>query len=53
MEVVFITPAEKRTVMYLCGVTGRSGHVDRTLQSVQPAHQCLSVDQTLEGSDHH
>ena len=25
VEVVFITPAEKRTVMCLCGVTGRSG----------------------------
>ena len=32
--------------MCFCGVTGRSGHVDRTLRSVQPAHQCLSVDRT-------
>ena len=36
LEEVFITPAEKRTVMCLCGVTGRSGHVDRTLRSVYP-----------------
>ena len=32
--------------MCLYGVTGLSGHVDRTLRSVQPAHQCLSVDRT-------
>jgi hypothetical protein len=36
VEVLFITPAEKQTVMCLCGVTGRSGHVDQTLQSVYP-----------------
>ena len=36
MEEVFIHPSSKRTVMCLCGVTGRSGHVDRTLQSVLP-----------------
>ena len=44
---VFITPTEKRTVMCLYGVTGRSGHVDRTLQSVHPELQWLSVDRTL------
>ena len=32
--------------MCLYAVTGRSGHSDRTLRSVQPAHQCLSVDRT-------
>ena len=32
--------------MCLCGVTGRSGHVDRTLRSVLPELQCLSCDQT-------
>ena len=31
MEEVFISMTEKRTVMCLCGVTGRSGNVDRTL----------------------
>ena len=46
MEEVFITPAEKRTVMCLCGVTGHSGHVDRTLRSVLPELQWLSVDRT-------
>ena len=46
MEVVFITSAEKRTVICLCGVTGRSGHVDWTLRSVLPELQCLSGDQT-------
>ena len=40
---VFITAAEKRTVMSFYGVTERSGHVDRTLRSVQPADQCLSI----------
>ena len=39
MEEVFITPAEKRTVMCLYGVTGCSGHVDRTLWSVHPKLQ--------------
>ena len=38
------TRVEKRTVMCLYGVTGRSGHVDRTLRSVHPEHQCLSGD---------
>ena len=33
-------------VMCLYGVTGRSGHVDRTLQSVLPELQCLSIDRT-------
>ena len=46
MEEVFITPAEKQTVMCLCGVTGRSGQFssntsvlscDRTLDSVRSA----------------
>ena len=48
MEVVFITPAEKRTVMCLYGVTGRSDHVDRTLRSVHPELQCLKCDRTLD-----
>ena len=48
MEEVFITLVEKRTVMCLYGVTGRSGHVDRTLQSVLPELQCLSCDRTLD-----
>ena len=43
MEEVFIYMAEKRTVMCLCGVTGRFGHVDRTLQSVLPELQCRPV----------
>ena len=46
MEGVFITLVEKRTVMSLCGVTGRPGHVDRTLRSVLPELQCLSCDRT-------
>ena len=46
MEVVFITWAKKRTVMCLCGVTGRSGHVDRTLRSVHPELQSLQCDRT-------
>ena len=46
MEEVFITCAEKRTVMCLCGVTERSGHVDRTSQSVHPELQCLQCDRT-------
>ena len=50
VELLFIRQPEKQTVMSFCGVTGRSGHVDRTLRSVQPAHQCLSVDRTLTGS---
>jgi hypothetical protein len=37
VEVLFITSAKKRTVMCLYGVTGRSGHVDRTLASVRSA----------------
>jgi len=36
MEEEFITLVEKRIVMCLCGVTGCSGHVDRTLRSVLP-----------------
>ena len=32
--------------MCLCGVTERSGHVDRTLQSVHPELQCLKCDRT-------
>ena len=44
MEEVFISMAKKRTVMCLYRVTGRSGHVDRTLQSVLPEIQCLSCD---------
>ena len=47
MEEVFITMAEKRTVMCLYGVTGRSSHVDQMLQSVLPELQCLSCDLTL------
>ena len=46
MEEVFITLVEKRTVMCLCGVTGRSGHIDRMLQSVLPELQCLKCDRT-------
>ena len=46
MEVVFITWAEKPTVMCLCGVTRCSGHVDRTLRSVLLEIQCLSCDRT-------
>ena len=30
-----------------CGVTGRSGHGDRTLRSVLPATESLSCDRTL------
>ena len=33
--------------MCLCGVTVRSGHVDRTLQSVLPTTEQLSCDRTL------
>ena len=47
VKVVFITPAEKQTVMCLCGVTGRFGHVDRTLRSVHPELQCLKCYRTL------
>ena len=47
MEEVFIHMAKKRTVMCLCGVTGCSGHVDRTLRSVHPKLQCLQCDRTL------
>ena len=32
--------------MCLCGVTGRSGHVDRTRRSVHPEFQCLKCDRT-------
>ena len=32
--------------MCLCGVTGRSDHVDRMLRSVHPDFQCLSRDRT-------
>ena len=46
MEEVFITMAEKRTVMCLYGVTGHSGHVDQTLRSVHPEFQCLQCDRT-------
>ena len=46
MEEVFITMAKKQTVMCLYGVTGRSGHVDRTLRSVLPELQCLKCDRT-------
>ena len=46
MEEVFITWAEKQTIMCLCRVTGRSGHVDQTLRSVHPEHQCLQCDRT-------
>ena len=52
MEEVFINPAEKQTVICLCGVTGRSDHVDRTLQSVLPENQCLQCDRTLPASGH-
>ena len=48
MEVVFITPTEKQTVMCLCGVTEHSSHVDRTLRLVHPELQWLSVDRTLD-----
>ena len=44
MEEVFITMAEKRTVMCHCGVIERFGHVDRMLRSVLPELQCLSYD---------
>ena len=33
--------------MCLYGVTGRSGHVDRTLRSIHPELQCLQCDRTL------
>ena len=46
VEGVFITWAEKRTVMCLCGVTGHSSHVDRTRRSVHPELQCLQCDRT-------
>ena len=46
MEVVFITLTEKQIVMCLCGVTGRSGHVDQTRRSVHPELQCLKCDRT-------
>ena len=46
MEEVFITWAEKRTVMCLYGVTGRSGHVDRTCRSVHPELKWLQCDRT-------
>ena len=36
--------------MCLYGVTGRSGHVDRTRQSVHPELQCLQCDRTLAQS---
>ena len=48
VQVVFITPTKKRTVMCLCGVTRRSGHVDRTHRSVHHELQWLSVDRTLD-----
>ena len=47
VEGVFITWVEKRAVMCLYGVTGRSGHVDRTLRPVHPELQCLQCDRTL------
>ena len=47
MEVVFIIWAEKRTVMCLCGVTGRTGHVDQTHRLVYSELQCLQCDRTL------
>ena len=48
MEEVFIHLVEKRTVMCLYGVTGRSGQVDRTHRAVHPETQCLSCDRTLD-----
>ena len=48
MEEVFITMAEKQTVMCLYGVTRRSDHDDQMLWSVLPELQCLSCDRTLD-----
>ena len=50
MEEVFIIWAEKQTIMCLCGVTERSGHVDRTRRSVHLKLQCLQCDRTLAQS---
>ena len=36
MEVLFIRQPEKRTVMCLCGVTGRPGHVDGRSSQFNP-----------------
>ena len=43
MKEVFITLVEKQTVMCLCGVIGRSDHVDRMLRSVHPNSSVYSV----------
>ena len=40
MEEVFIQSVEKQTIMCLYRVTGRSGHVGRTLRLVLPELQC-------------
>ena len=44
VEHLFITWVKKQTVMCLCGVIGRSDHVDRTRRSVHPELQCLKCD---------
>ena len=51
MDEVFISMAKKQTVMCLCGVTGCSGHVDRTLQSVLPELHVVFPLWNLTGVD--